>query len=189
MHIATIEALLSMTTYAGLVRGINVGKARRLAMADLRALVEAEGFTDPRTLLNSGNVVFAGAKQPFPRMSPRASRAPSRRGSDSGRTWSWSTPAWVDAVVRENTLTQADNPSRLLVAFVQDTERLQAVRRTRVDATGAPKPSPSARAPRTSGCPTASWRAASSTSRRQRLGPWITTRNWATVQKMHAMMR
>lgn len=41
-----------------LIRGINVGKAKRVAMADLRALAEGFGWTDVRTLLNSGNMVF-----------------------------------------------------------------------------------------------------------------------------------
>lgn len=41
-----------------LLRGINVGRAKRIAMADLRETFVALGFDDPRTLLNSGNVVF-----------------------------------------------------------------------------------------------------------------------------------
>lgn len=41
-----------------LLRGINVGKAKRVAMADLRTLLTDLGYTDPRTLLNSGNAVF-----------------------------------------------------------------------------------------------------------------------------------
>jgi uncharacterized protein (DUF1697 family) len=39
-----------------LIRGINVGRAKRVAMADLRALVEDLGYSDVRTLLNSGNI-------------------------------------------------------------------------------------------------------------------------------------
>lgn len=46
--------------YALLVRGINVGKAKRLAMADLRALLADLGYTAVRTLLNSGNAVLTG---------------------------------------------------------------------------------------------------------------------------------
>lgn len=46
-------------TLIGLIRGINVGRAKRVAMADLRALVTDLGFTHVRTLLNSGNVVFS----------------------------------------------------------------------------------------------------------------------------------
>ena len=44
--------------YVALIRGINVGRAKRVAMADLRALVEGLGYGEVRTLLNSGNVVF-----------------------------------------------------------------------------------------------------------------------------------
>ena len=43
--------------HIALIRGINVGRAKRVAMADLRALVEGLGYRDVRTLLNSGNVV------------------------------------------------------------------------------------------------------------------------------------
>ena len=41
-----------------LLRGVNLGGNKRVPMADLKALVEGLGFTDVRTLLNSGNVVF-----------------------------------------------------------------------------------------------------------------------------------
>ena len=47
-----------MKRHIALLRGINVGKAKRIAMADLRALMEALGYTGVRTLLNSGNAVF-----------------------------------------------------------------------------------------------------------------------------------
>ena len=47
-----------MPTYVALLRGINVGKHKRIAMADLRALVAGVGGTDVRTYVNSGNVVF-----------------------------------------------------------------------------------------------------------------------------------
>src|SRR5258706_16236061 len=46
------------TTWVALLRGINVGKAKRLAMADLRSLLEGPGYESPKTLLNSGNAVF-----------------------------------------------------------------------------------------------------------------------------------
>jgi uncharacterized protein (DUF1697 family) len=46
------------TTYAALLRGINLGSHKRVAMADLRALVEDIGCADVRTYVQSGNVVF-----------------------------------------------------------------------------------------------------------------------------------
>lgn len=49
-----------MATYIALIRGINVGRNKRIAMADLRAMLESLGYADVRTLLQSGNAVFTG---------------------------------------------------------------------------------------------------------------------------------
>lgn len=47
-----------MTTYAALLRAINVGGTGKLAMKDLVAVCEAAGFTEVATYIQSGNVVF-----------------------------------------------------------------------------------------------------------------------------------
>lgn len=47
--------------YIALLRGVNVGRAKRIAMADLRQLVGELGFSDVRSVLASGNVVFSAA--------------------------------------------------------------------------------------------------------------------------------
>src|ERR1700759_2267417 len=47
-----------MPQFVVLLRGGNVGKSNRVPMAEFRALLEAEGFSEVRTLLNSGNAVF-----------------------------------------------------------------------------------------------------------------------------------
>jgi uncharacterized protein (DUF1697 family) len=47
-----------MTTHIALLRGINVGGNKKVAMADLRGFLADLGFGDPRTLLQSGNAVF-----------------------------------------------------------------------------------------------------------------------------------
>jgi uncharacterized protein (DUF1697 family) len=52
-----------MTTYIALLRGINVGGNKLVSMAELRALAETLGLEEPRTLLQSGNLVFRGKKQ------------------------------------------------------------------------------------------------------------------------------
>ncbi|HEX8612355.1 MAG TPA: DUF1697 domain-containing protein [Telluria sp.] len=56
-----------------LLRGINVGRAKRIAMADLRQLIGELGCTDVRTLLNSGNVVFNAPPSASPSAPPSAS--------------------------------------------------------------------------------------------------------------------
>ncbi|WP_327720081.1 DUF1697 domain-containing protein [Streptomyces sp. NBC_00490] len=47
-----------MTTYAALLRGINVGGARKVPMAELRTLMEGLGHTGVRSHLQSGQAVF-----------------------------------------------------------------------------------------------------------------------------------
>jgi uncharacterized protein (DUF1697 family) len=51
-------AKAEMTTHIALLRGINVGGKVKIAMADLRAMLAELKFGDPRSLLNSGNLVF-----------------------------------------------------------------------------------------------------------------------------------
>jgi len=53
-----------MTTFIALLRGINVGGNRKLAMADLRDLCVASGLAGVRTYVNSGNVVFTATGAP-----------------------------------------------------------------------------------------------------------------------------
>jgi uncharacterized protein (DUF1697 family) len=47
-----------------LLRGINVGTAKAVAMTDLAAVFESLGATGVKTVLRSGNVAFAGSLQP-----------------------------------------------------------------------------------------------------------------------------
>ena len=47
-----------MTTWVALLRGINLGRNKRIAMADLRTLLESLGYDAVRTHLQSGNAIF-----------------------------------------------------------------------------------------------------------------------------------
>ncbi|MCP3939809.1 MAG: DUF1697 domain-containing protein [Actinomycetia bacterium] len=48
-----------MNTWIVLLRGINVGGSNRLPMADLRAALSDDGFTDVCTYIQSGNIVLS----------------------------------------------------------------------------------------------------------------------------------
>lgn len=50
--------------HVALLRGINLGSRRRVAMAELRGWLTDLGYADVRTLLQSGNVVFRSDKRP-----------------------------------------------------------------------------------------------------------------------------
>lgn len=47
-----------MNTYVALLRGINVGKKAKIDMKALKTIVEQAGFTQVKTYINSGNVLF-----------------------------------------------------------------------------------------------------------------------------------
>ena len=50
-----------MTTYAALLRAVNVGGTGKVSMAELRAMAEKAGLKNARTLVQSGNLVFETA--------------------------------------------------------------------------------------------------------------------------------
>jgi uncharacterized protein (DUF1697 family) len=51
------------TAHIALLRAVNLGSHNKVAMAELRACLEAQGFTGVRTLLQSGNAVFGGGRR------------------------------------------------------------------------------------------------------------------------------
>ena len=53
-----------MTRHIALLRGVNLGRNRRLVMAELRDVVDALGYKDVRTHLQSGNIVLTSGKKP-----------------------------------------------------------------------------------------------------------------------------
>lgn len=55
-----------MEKYIALLRGINVGKARKILMVDLREALAKEGYEDIQTYIQSGNVVFSSTKDDVP---------------------------------------------------------------------------------------------------------------------------
>lgn len=55
-----------MPTHVALLRGINLGSHKRVAMPALRTLVESLGHTDVATYIASGNVVFTASAETRP---------------------------------------------------------------------------------------------------------------------------
>lgn len=53
-----------MGRFVVLLRGVNVGRAKRVPMAELREVLDGLGFTAVRTVLNSGNAVVTGPDAP-----------------------------------------------------------------------------------------------------------------------------
>lgn len=116
-----------MPTFIALLRGVNVGKAKRVPMAELRALLSELGYEGVATLLNSGNAVFRSPKGP-------SSKHASAIAAAIADKLKLDVPVIVKAadeltaIVSENSLAREDvDPSRLLVAFVQDAKSLSTL--------------------------------------------------------------
>jgi uncharacterized protein (DUF1697 family) len=174
------------TRQVALIRGINVGKAKRVSMADLRALVEGLGYRDVRTLLNSGNVVFTSSVSPAI-AAKRIEQAMENQLGVSARVFVL-TAQELQQIVKENSLAQrVDNPSRLLVAAFgpsPDRSKLKALEKE--------KHGNDALAVGTRAaylwCPDGILESRLIENVTRVLGDGTTTRNWATILKLQAAL-
>lgn len=173
--------------FVALLRGINVGRAKRVAMADLRALIEKLGYRDASTLLNSGNVVFGVPKTVRGDHALRIEEEIARSLGVSSRVTVLSS-AEVARVIRENSLLEvATNPSLLLVFTVnasEDRRPLQALVRTDWGKEAAALGKHALYA----WCPGGQIESPLAIAVNRALGERTTSRNWATFQKLAALV-
>lgn len=162
--------------YVALLRGINVGRAKRVAMADLRLMVEGLGYTDVRSLLNSGNVVFRAEGTSAPEAAAAIEEALVLRLGVAARVFVLDSEELAAIVAANPLLDVADNHARLMVFLLGDPaqrERLAAL----AEQDWAASSWRWASAPPMSGAPTASWIAP---RRRRWENNWETARRPAT---------
>ena len=174
-----------MARYVALFRGINVGKAKRIAMADLRALLEDLGYRDVSTLLNSGNAVFSA-----PSAASHAARIHAAVASELGVEARVIVKSSLDvsAVVRGNRLeAHCSDDSRLLVAMTADPKVLAAQRAVARDDWGEERIHLGRHAAYV-WCPHGILESPALAALLSGLGDFATTRNWATLRKIHALM-
>jgi uncharacterized protein (DUF1697 family) len=116
-----------MPAFVTLLRGVNVGKAKRVPMAEFRKLLEGLGYTNIVTLLNSGNAVFR-ASAGTPKKHADEIAAAILRNLKVDVPVIVKTDTELAAIVAENPFA-VDGPerSRMLVAFTQDRVALASV--------------------------------------------------------------
>lgn len=117
-----------MPRYVALFRGINVGKAKRIAMADLRTLLARLGYTDVATLLNSGNAVFTGDAEPAAKHSDRIRQAVLKKTGIDALVIVKSGKDIAGIIEGNELLAVAHDHSRLLVAMTNDAKALSALK-------------------------------------------------------------
>ncbi|MBS0323427.1 MAG: DUF1697 domain-containing protein [Proteobacteria bacterium] len=109
------------------MRGINVGKTRRIPMEGLRGMLAECGYGEVATLLNSGNVVFGAARGAAKDIAAKISAAIAGRFEIEVPVIV-KTAKELQAIVAENPFASAVvDHSKLLVAFAQDSKALTSL--------------------------------------------------------------
>jgi uncharacterized protein (DUF1697 family) len=173
--------------FVALLRGINVGKAKRVPMADLRALLTELGYTDVVTLLNSGNAVFRAPKGTQTRHAANIATAISEKLKVEVPVIVKSAKE-LSAIVGENQLAeQASNHSQLLVVFAQDNATLSGL-----DAVESlvvlPEQFLVGKNAAYLHCATGILESKAGKALLGKAGGSVTTRNWATILKLQALV-
>jgi uncharacterized protein (DUF1697 family) len=175
--------------YIALLRGINVGRAKRVAMADLRKLVEELGYDDVRSVLNSGNVVFRADG-----VEPGAAGAAAAAIEEqlvlklgvAARVTVLSRDE-LAAVLAENTLLPvATDHARLLVFTLADNAAREAVAPLCEREWGSEALAIGQRAAYV-WCPEGMLQSAAASALGKQLGDNTTSRNWNTLCKLYAL--
>ncbi len=172
--------------HVALLRGINVGTAKRVSMAELKKLVEKLGFEDVRTLLNSGNVVFSADRAQAKEAAQGIQAALEKRLGVSARV-TVLTAKELSTIVDENPLVElADDHSRLMVSIVARAADLAGLKRL---AKQTWKPEALAIGSRAVyvWCPAGVLESPLCKLVAKELGDGVTSRNWATTMKLHAL--
>jgi uncharacterized protein (DUF1697 family) len=177
-----------MPRFVVLLRGVNVGTGNRVPMAEFRALLTKLGYTDVATLLNSGNAVFS---------SSRTSTAAHAKAIGNALADSLGvrvptivkSAAELTAIVAANPLEvpAAEHP-RLLVAFAQEADAIRALESLAALAEPPEQFVVGVHAAYLH-CPNGISNSDSAATLLGKSGRAITTRNMATVLKLHALAR
>jgi uncharacterized protein (DUF1697 family) len=108
------------TIHIALLRGVNVGGHRAVAMSDLRDLITDLGFSDARTLLQSGNLVFRGDGRAGAALEQLLETEAAKRLGLQADFLVRSANEWKDVVARNPFPKEAErDPSHLVVMFLK----------------------------------------------------------------------
>lgn len=129
--------VIGMTTHLALIRGINVGGHKPVAMADLRELLARLGFNDVRSLLQSGNLVFRSATRSSARLERLLEVEASKQLALQADFFVRTAEEWQD-VIAHNPLRKeaARDPSHLVVVFLKGAPGTTDVKALQVAITG-----------------------------------------------------
>lgn len=118
-----------MTTQVALLRAVNVAGKNLVAMADLREMLEELGFTDVRTLLQSGNLVFQSNRLAGAALESKLEAETAKRLKVSCDYFVRTTAEWAKVVAQNPFLDEAErDPGHLVVMFLKAAADAKAVK-------------------------------------------------------------
>ncbi|MCW3014327.1 MAG: hypothetical protein JWO02_1419 [Solirubrobacterales bacterium] len=175
-----------MTQVVLLLRGINVGRAKRIGMADLRELLTEAGYVDVRTHLQSGNVVLDTRRAPQTVARDVERRLAARYGFDVdvvARTGA----ELADVVAADPLGEVATDGSKYMVAFLSAEPDAATIADVEAGDYGAERLVARGREIYL-WCPAGIIKSAAAKAlTARRLGVTVTVRNWNTVTKVLAL--
>lgn len=176
-----------MSKFVALLRGVNVGKVKRVPMADLRALLSGMGYTNVSTLLNSGNAVFRASNGTSAKHAEEIAAAVLARLKVEVPVVVKSAKELANIISENPIKVGASEHSRFIVAFVQDTKALSSLA-----AIGALVKPPEQFAVGSSAvyllCARGVLESKAGEALLGKAGRSATTRNWATVLKLQTLV-
>ena len=118
-----------MTVQIALLRGVNVGGHKAVAMPELRDLLTQLGFESPRSLLQSGNLVFRGDSRTDAELERLLEAEADKRLGLHADFLIRSAKEWREVVARNPFRKEAErDPSHLVVMFLKSATNAKDVK-------------------------------------------------------------
>jgi uncharacterized protein (DUF1697 family) len=174
--------------YIALLRGVNVGRAKRIAMADLRKLITDLGYDGVRSVLNSGNVVFSGPAKPREQVAAEIEEALVLKLGVALRTLVLECDE-LDAIVAANPLLELATDHGRLLTFILAGPVAHPAIATLCGQDWQPGAVALGERAVYVWCPDGILDSKAAAALGKHLGDTTTSRNWATLSKLHALCR
>lgn len=168
------------------LRGINVGRAKRVAMADLRKLLGDLGFANVRTVLNSGNVVYDADRVAPAEAAARIEEALVLKLGVAARVTVLSARQFSE-LIAQNTLVPVADAARLLALVLNnpaDVQRLAPL----LQQPWQPEALALGQWAAYAWCPDGVLASKVLAALGAMLGDGVTSRNWATMHKLKLLL-
>lgn len=179
-------ATLQNSQQVAFLRGINVGRAKRVAMADLRKLLGDLGFANVRTVLNSGNVVYDADRVAPAEAAARIEEALVLKLGVAARVTVLSARQFSE-LIAQNTLVPVADAARLLALVLNnpaDVQRLAPL----LQQPWQPEALALGQWAAYAWCPDGVLASKVLAALGAMLGDGVTSRNWATMHKLKLLL-